>query len=440
MKAKICLERVRVRPVLSKERVRFEALMEKKHYLGWGQPVGETICYVAEEEGEWLALLVFGAAAYALKDRDGWIGWTQEQRQKRLKFIAQNRRFLILGGKGEANLASRILGLCTKRLASDWEKRYAHPLFALETFVDPERFEGTCYRAAGWEVLGLTVGTRRIHRDVYDLSGTPKQLFVKALRGDAQKQLCVEALPKAWQKHELKVAPRSPVRTPHSRSLWEAFADVEEFRAARGMRYSVASVLACCTCAVLAGAKNIGEMEEIIAGLEQRQLRALRCWRHPRTGRYQSPSETTLRRVLSGIDAAQFDTVVAIWVQQHEDIAALALDGKAMRGCLDEEGRPLFLVSAVAHGTGAFQGQVAVDCKSNEIPAARELLRNMAPLDGVMVTMDAAHTQIETAQTVVMDTGADYLVPVKGNQPHLQKKTQQLLPIGQFSPLDHRRM
>jgi hypothetical protein len=146
-----------------------------------------------------------------------------------------------------------------------------------------------------------------------------------------------------------------------------------------------------------------------------------------------------LRRVFSGIDAERFDTVVAQWVRGREDIHAVALDGKALRGCLNSEGQPLFLVSAVAHGSGAFQGQVQVACKSNEIPAARQLLAQLGPLDGVMVTADAAHTQIATAQAIVRDYGGDYLTPVKGNQPGLLEKAQQILPVAAFSPLNQSR-
>lgn len=439
MKKKSVIDLVKVRPMRTSERKRFERLIEHHHYLGWGQPVGETMRYVAEARGKWVALLVFGAAAYALEDRDTWIGWSLVQRQGRLSFWAQNRRFLMLPGKSEPNLASHILALCTRRVAEDWEKAYGHPIVGLETFVDPQRFQGTCYRAAGWEPLGLTAGCRRIRRDLYDQSGSPKQLFVKLLRRDAKELLVADQWPVAWQEYERAVAVRSPVKTEHSRSLWDAFAQIAEFRQTRGIRHPLPSVLACAACGVLAGAEGIAEMAEIVAGMEQRQLRALRCYRRRATGRYEAPSESTLRRVLSGVDSERFDTVVAQWVSQHEDIAAVALDGKALRGCLNEEGKPLFLVSAVAHGSGGFQGQVQVDSKSNEIPAARCLLAQMGPLDGIMVTTDAAHTQVETSQVVVMDQGGDYLSPIKGNQPSLLKKAERLLPVGRFSPLGPRR-
>jgi hypothetical protein len=432
MKRSCVVGSVKVRPMRASERRRFERAIARHHYLGWGQPVGETMRYVAEVRGKWVALLTFGSAAYALEDRDTWLGWSRTQRQQRLCFVAQNRRYLILPGKSQANLASHILSLCTRRVAQDWQKVYGHPVVALETFVDPQRFQGTCYRAAGWEPLGLTAGSRRVRRDFYDDSGSPKQLFVKLLRRDAAELLCAAELPAAWQKYERELSVRSPVKTEHSRSLWEAFAQIDDSRDVRGLRHPLAAVLACAACAVLAGAEGLAEIAEVVAGLEPRQLRALRCYRRKSTGRYEPPSESTLRRALSAIDPEQFDTVLARWVSQHEDIAAVAIDGKALKGCLNAEGKPLFLVSAVAHGTGAFQGQVQVDSKSNEIPAARELLTQMGPLDEMMVTTDAAHTQAQTAQMVVMQHGGDYLSPIKGNQPSLLKKAQRLLPVSLF--------
>jgi hypothetical protein len=339
-----------------------------------------------------------------------------------------------LPGEHEVNLASKILSLVTKRLAEDWQRVYGHPVWVAETFVDPERFEGTCYRAAGWELLGQTAGARRrSRRDFYDESGRPKHLFVRALRKNAKELLCCDELPKCWQKHEAEMLPELTVRTGHSRSLWQAFADIPEFRQARGRRHQLASALACTGCAVLAGADGIGQIAEIIAGFDQRHLRALRCFRNPRTKRYVGPSETCLRTVLNEIDADRFDLVLAEWVQQQQPMEAIAFDGKAVRGCLDSEGKPMFLVSAVTHGSCACVGQVQVDSKTNEIPAARELLDKLPHLDGVMSTADAAHTNAETARQIVMEKGADYLLPLKGNQPTILETAEKLLPVRFFS-------
>ena len=428
------VDRVVVKPVSKDEESRYERLMEEHHYLGWGRPVGERMLYIATVGRRWVALLMFGAAGYALRDRDDWIGWLRNQRQRRLNFITQNRRFLILPDEHEQNLASRILSLATKRLADDWQRVYGHPVWMVETFVDPQRYEGTCYRAAGWEVLGLTAGARRrANRDFYDESGTPKQLFVKALRKDAKQLLCAEQLPTCWSKHEKEVPLRSAVATGQSRSLWESFAQVTDFRKARGKRFHIATVLACAGCAVLAGAEGIAQIAEIVAGFDQRHLRALRCFRNPKTGRYVAPSETCLRTVLGDIDPEQFDLMLAQWVQQQQPLEAIAFDGKALKGCLDSAGKPLFLVAAVGHGNAGLVGQVQVDSKSNEIPAARELLRQMPDIDGVMSTADAAHTNPETARVIVVEKGGDYLLPLKGNQPTILETAETLLPVRFFS-------
>ena len=428
------LDRVRVRPVRPRERRRFERLMAKHHYLGWGQPVGETLPYVAAVGEKWVALLVFGAAAYALRDRDAWIGWSLAQRQARLNFVGQNRRFLMLPGVQEPNLASRILALCVRRLASDWEGAYGHPVLVAETFVDPQRFEGTCYLAAGWQPLGLTAGARRVRRDFYDEAGTPKQLLVKPLRVDACAQLSAERWPEAWRRHEKPVRPANPLCGQEPYSLFQAFQQVDEFRGTHGRRHVLAAVLACAACAMLAGAEGLGEMAEIVGGFDQRQLRMLRCWHNRRTHRFVAPSENTLRRVLGGIDPVRFDRIVGDWVRAHGRVAALAIDGKTLKACLDAEGRPTTLVAAVAHGDGAPLAQLPVPPGTNETATARALLDVLPPLDGALATFDAAHTNGETARKVVLEKGGDYLLPVKGNQPTLLDHANRLLPQAAFSP------
>lgn len=429
------LDQVEVRLVCNtRERARFKRLMGKEHYLGWGQPVGETLMYVAVCGRKWVALLTFGAPAYALRDRDQLIQWSVPQRQARLNFVVQNRRFLILHGIKEHNLASRILALCSNRLAHDWESAYGHPVLLMETFVDPQRFQGTCYRAAGWMPLGLTAGARRIRRDFYDDSGSPKQLFVKLLRKDACELLRAPTWPNAWQGHELHVLPSNPLSGREPYSLFQAFQEVDDFRGTHGRRHLLASVLACAACAMLAGAEGIAEMAEIVAGFDCRHLKMLRCWRNPNTRRHEPPSENTLRRVLAGIDPVRFDQVIGRWLQQHGKASALAIDGKTLKACINARGNQTTLVSAVAHGDGAPVAQLPVPEGTNEITTARELLDVLPPLDDMLVTFDAAHTNGETARKVVVDKGADYLLPIKGNQPALLKKAKRLLPQAAFSP------
>jgi len=245
-----------------------------------------------------------------------------------------------------------------------------------------------------------------VRRDFYDDSGTPKQLLVKALRADACAQLCAERWPEHWHCHERPVLAANPLRGQEPYSLFQAFQQVPEFRGAHGRRHLLAAVLACATCAMLAGAEGIGEMAEIVGGFDQRQLRLLRCWYNRRTKRRVAPSENTLRRVLGGIDPARFDRIVGDWVRAHGRLAALAIDGKTLKACLDAEGRQTTLVAAVAHGDGAPLAQIPVPPGTNETATARELLDVLPPLDGALATFDAAHTNGETARKVLLEKGA----------------------------------
>jgi hypothetical protein len=135
------------------------------HYLGFSRPVGETLAYLVRDRyGRDLACVLFGAAAWKVAARDGVIGWSAHARQRHLSRLTNNTRFLILPGVKVAHLASHILGRITRRLQQDWEAKYAHPVYLVETFVDAARFRGTCYRAANWIEIGPTQGRGRYDR------------------------------------------------------------------------------------------------------------------------------------------------------------------------------------------------------------------------------------------------------------------------------------
>ena len=137
----------------------FNSLIEQYHYLGYEQPVGEHLKYLVKVEGQAIACLAWSSAPRHLGARDRFIGWDQQERRRNIRFIAYNSRYLILPWVEQApHLASHILGQIAKRVSGDWEHLYAHPIYLLETFVDPERFKGTCYRAANWIVVGQTTG------------------------------------------------------------------------------------------------------------------------------------------------------------------------------------------------------------------------------------------------------------------------------------------
>src|SRR5580693_2738594 len=157
----------------------FNSLMEQHHYLKYEQPVGEHLKYLAWAQGRPIACLAWSSAPRHLGSRDRYIGWSAEARRRNIRFIAYNTRFLILPWVRVPHLASHLLGRMAAILSRDWERMYGHPIYFAETFVDPARFRGTCYRAANWHSLGLTTGrgkastSKRPNRSFKEVLGLP---------------------------------------------------------------------------------------------------------------------------------------------------------------------------------------------------------------------------------------------------------------------------
>ena len=136
----------------------FNSLMERHHYLGYEQPVGEHLKYLVWAQGRPIACMAWSSAPRHLASRDRYIGWSAEARRRNIRFIAYNTRFLILPWITVPHLASHVLGRVTQQLSQDWQRMYSHPVYFAETFIDPGRFRGTCYRAANWVLMGRTTG------------------------------------------------------------------------------------------------------------------------------------------------------------------------------------------------------------------------------------------------------------------------------------------
>jgi len=157
----------------------FNSLMEQYHYLGYEQPVGEHLKYLAWAQGRPIACLAWSSAPRHLGSRDRYIGWNAEARRRNIRFLAYNTRFLILPWVEVPHLASHLLGKMTRALSGDWEGMYGHPIYFAETFIDPGRFRGTCYRAANWTLLGHTTGrgkddhTNKPNRPIKEVLGLP---------------------------------------------------------------------------------------------------------------------------------------------------------------------------------------------------------------------------------------------------------------------------
>jgi hypothetical protein len=168
----------------------FVCHLAQHHYLGYGGAAGQNLRYLIRDcNGRDLACLLFGAAAWKVRARDAFIGWSAQQRQERLSLIVNNSRFLILPHVRVPHLASHILGTILRRLSSDWQRKYCVAPCLAETFVERERFAGVCYRAANWLPVGQTCGRSRRDRD-HTLQVPVKDIYLYALRQDFKERLC----------------------------------------------------------------------------------------------------------------------------------------------------------------------------------------------------------------------------------------------------------
>jgi hypothetical protein len=371
------IDTVSVRPMHREERARFMRLLKRHHYLGELQPVGEQMLYVAVgSSGGWRALLVFCAAAKHLRHRDGWIGWTHEQRRRRLALVANNARFLILPGYDIPNLATRVMRLALDRVSEDWQQRYKHPLAVVETFVDPAQFQGTVYKAGGWIEVGQTNGCGRMRRDYYVRHNKPKRLFVRELCRNACRGLQAEHLKPAWARVEEKVSPRCTQRVKEIRSLVEHFKKVSDYRS-RIQSYPVWSLLAIVALAYLCGAqRGPKDLAKFAREMSRGQRRALGIHRN-RKREIPAPSESSFARLLEKIDARQVEAAILAFQEQVRGPLppeeAVAIDGKAAKRSGGE-----MLLNAVSVPSLYYLGSepVPVD-KTNEIPVARAMFERL---------------------------------------------------------------
>jgi hypothetical protein len=429
------LEHLKVRPVQTQERERYQGLMVEHHYLHDHRLVGEQLCYVVTYRGAWLALASWCAAARYLKARDQFIGWTPEQCRRRRALIANNARFLILPEVHYPNLASRVMKLTLGRLSADWQQRYGHPIVVAETFVDPEQFRGTTYRCSGWIELGRTRGWGRCGQDFHVAHERPKQLWIKELVKRATVQLRAERLPEDWAGVEAAVRPRCTVKSAALKALTDHLAQVPEYRSAHALAYPLCGMLALIAVAVCCGvARGKKDLAAFARTLTPHQLRALRFRTRP-NGDPRRPRVTTFFRILNQVDEAAVETALLAWQEQilgPVQDRIFAVDGKELRHSQGGE-----LVSLIGTQSGRWLGSARTPDKTNEIPVARTVLEKVAQqvdLAGKLVVLDALHTNQQTARQVVQDLGADYLLSVKANQAQLHQTVSRLLQPSAFSP------
>ena len=295
-------------------------------------------------------------------------------------------------------------------------------MLLVETFVDPAHFSGTLYTASGWSELGQTDGCGRHARDYYVRHDQPKRLFCRELVRNARRSLQAEHLKPSLAPVEAKV-PRRPTQTaPQFQSLVDHFKAVSDYRARIGF-YPLWSLLAIVASAHLADApRGQKDVAAFAQRLSQRQRRARGIRKNLRTGKCPAPSQPTFCRLYAKVNALEIERTVLVFQRQVRGAPPpgelIVLDGQEPR----HTGGQHILTAVTVPGQHYLGSEMVAD-KSNEIPAARELFGRW-DLDGQCVSLDALHTQGETARALVLEHGADYWLTVKGNQPTVKENLE----------------
>jgi hypothetical protein len=416
---------LRVRTAGEAEGAWFDAQLGQHHYLGAGRAVGDYLRQIVERDAQPVGLLVWGPACYALKDRDLWISWSACQRVERLKLIVQNRRFLLLTPKGEApNLASQVLGAALRALPGQWQQCFGYRPLLAESFTDPEAYAGTCYKASNWEAVGWSAGYSRHRADFYVANERPKRLWLRPLVPEARQQLrALELPPDCRSALAQPPAGQLPLKEPQVDSLRQVLSQAPDPRDTN-TQYRIGPVLTLIALALLAGRREIAEIARFATRLTQAQRRSLRLPLKKGARFYKVPGYSVFYSLLTRMDPEAFAKLLSTWLAQRAGTLpqALALDGKMIR---DHIG----LLTLAQHEDGAPQALAVYDQKEGtercEQSAAAALLESQPALDGKLITADPLHCQRKLARTIV-EKGGDYLLQIKGNQPHLLQKAQGL--------------
>ncbi len=318
--------------------------MQEYHYLGSLAKISETLWYVATWSNQWVALVSFSASALKCAARDRWIGWNLRHQYDRLKLIVNNSRFLILPDWHIPNLGSRILSLCQKRVSTDWQRIFGHPVVLLETFVDPQRFQGTVYKAANWFYVGNTKGFRRTRHGYTATAQSPKMVFIKPLQADARALLCQAILQPPYHTGGSKIM----LQAQQMQSLPSFFAEIPDPRRAQGRRHRLATVLAIAAGASLCGMRGYRAIADWAKSLGNKARQRFGC-RYAK-GRYLVPSEYIIRDVLIRVDPVHLDRALQGWNETYaEEDESLAIDGKTMCNAIDDQGYQTHVLSVVGH-------------------------------------------------------------------------------------------
>jgi len=432
-----------IRVAKSSEHKRFDELLEEYHYIGKSRSVGDSMRMIAEIDGEWVGLLMWGSACYRLKDRDMHIGWTDVQRAQRQKLVVQNRRFSLLSTPGtQPNLASKILGAAVRSLPDLWFEKFGYKPLMAETFTDIEAYRGTCYKASGWQPLGMTKGFSRHKDDFYVPNEKPKKLWVRMLHDNAVNLLRSRTLPDEYRKgsHSDDYG-ISPLKTKEMNALYWVLRDVPDPRTSN-RTYHIGSVLAITAMAVFSGHRNVSEIQRFGERMSQLHRKAIGLRRYKGNSKFiNAPSYKVYYNLLSHMDVDKFAKILSDWLAEHNGSlpAALAMDGKFIKETVG-------IVCLADHETGVPAAMMKAKKKEGdtgdcEMIAGRKMISEHKDLSNTVITADAMHTQRLTAQEIVAN-GGEYILQVKDNQKNLKKtselKTKNLSPFFDKSKKDMR--
>ena len=413
-----------------KDKAYCRRLLEAEHGLGAGHPAGRQLMQMVKRkgDGEVVAVLIWAASAWHLKDRDEWIGWDGMTRSRRLGLIVNNSRLLIVEAKREANLATRVMGAALRVLVEQWREEHGYEPLLGEAFTDLETHHGTSYKASNWIALGHTKGFGRHRADFYIAHDRPKKLWVYPLHKQARALLCARELTAAQAAGEIAAQVRSPLRVGQMHSLMDVFRELDDPRRINSRRYPLSLMLCLISMGLLCGAQHLSDIVRSVQLLGQRERRALGLPRKKNTCVYRVPCYNAFRDLLPMLDLEQFITLLNTWLAQHEGILprTLALDGKDLGG---QMGMIISLINTTRHADAVASDDeqcnantppIAMTCasgKGHEMTAARALLqRSEIDLCGAVLSADALHAQKETLHTIVTK-GGDYLISLRDNQP-----------------------
>ncbi len=391
-------------------------MLDDEHFLGSGREAGDRLCQFVLQDGQVVAVLIWCAAAWHLKDRDTIIGWDPVTRSQRLKLVVQLRRFLVPEQSRRPNLASQCLGLGLRELPGQWIAQNGYRPLLAESFSDPESHAGTVYKATNWTYAGDTKGFSQDHTDYYLPNDRPKKLWLKPLHPQAYILMSAPQLPDDCQAAVTAGGgARSPLKVPQLKTLRCAFAKVPDPRRRQSRRHPLTAMLSLVALGLLMGGRDMLNIWRKVAKLDQQQRTAIGLRvRDKKSGRLKMPGYDALNDLFNALDPHAYSQALTEWLQANSGILprSLALDGKSIGDgkcgmivtlCRHEDGRPVAMIPA----TGEKE-----DC---EVSEARALLS--APevrLGNAIVTADPLHNK-EATLRVIVEKGGDYLIGTKGN-------------------------